>query len=77
MKGRPIMRNGFLALVALVLSASAAPAQEWAEKLFVKDNAPHLSHDFGTVARGTQLYHAFPVTNIYAVPIEISSIRAS
>ena len=76
MKGRPIVRNGFLALVAVVMSASVASAQEWAEKMFVKDNAPHLTHDFGNVPRGTLLYHAFPVTNIYAVPLEIS-IRMS
>ena len=69
------MSNGFLALVTVVMSASAAPAEDWAEKMFVKDNAPHLSHDFGTVPRGTLLYHAFPVTNIYSVPIEISIDR--
>jgi hypothetical protein len=69
------MRNGFLALVTVVISVSIAPAQEWAEKLFVKDNAPHLTHDFGIVAHGTLLHHAFPVTNIYAVPIEVVSVR--
>jgi hypothetical protein len=71
------MRNGFLALAMIVWGASFAPGQEWGEKLFVKDNAPHLTYDFGTVARGTQLHHAFPVTNIYAVPIEIVSVRRS
>jgi hypothetical protein len=73
-KGSSIMRNGILATVAVLFSASIAPAQEWAEKLFVKDNAAHLSHDFGKVAHGTQLHHAFPVTNIYAVPIKITSV---
>jgi Protein of unknown function (DUF1573) len=71
------MRSVFPVLVALGMSASAAPAQEWAEKLFIKDNVPHLTHDFGGVARGTWLFHAFPVTNIYAVPIQIASIRSS
>lgn len=71
------MRNGFLALITFVMSASAAPAQNWAEKLFVKDGVPHLTHDFGSVPPGMQLTHAFPVTNIYAAPIEISSICVS
>jgi hypothetical protein len=66
------MRRSLVALALVVLSASVACAQEWAEKLFV-----NRTHDFGTVARGTQLHHAIPVTNIYAVPIEITSIRAS
>ena len=69
------MRNGFLASVMVAMSASVAPAQDWAEKMIVKDNA--LTHDFGTVAHGTQLYHAFSVTNIYPVPIEISECRMS
>ncbi len=69
------MRQGFLALVIAVMSASGAVAQEWAEKMFVKDKVPHLTHDFGTVARGMRLHHAFHVTNIYAVPIEIISVR--
>jgi hypothetical protein len=71
------MRNGFLALVMVAMGASVASAQDWAEKMFVKGNAPHRTHDFGSVARGTQLYRAFPVTNLYAVPIEIIGIRSS
>jgi hypothetical protein len=35
------------------------------------------SHDFGSVPRGAQLFHRFTVTNIYAVPLEIVSTRAS
>lgn len=71
------MRNGFLTLVVVVSTASVAPAQTWAEKMFVKDNVLHLSHDFGIVEPGTLAHHAFPVKNIYNVPIEIYSIRRS
>jgi hypothetical protein len=71
------MRNGFLALAAAFLGANVPSAEDWAEKMFVKDNAPHLNHDFGVVGRGALLHHDFPVTNIYDVPIEISSVRVS
>lgn len=66
------MRTIYLALLALFLSAAAAPAQGWAEKMF-KDG---LTHDFGTIARGTQLKHSFKITNIYAVRMEITSIKS-
>jgi RNA polymerase sigma factor (sigma-70 family) len=38
---------------------------------------PHLEHDFGTVARGTQLRHRFPMKNTGKVPIEITNVRHS
>jgi hypothetical protein len=66
------MRNGLLALLALALTAAAAPAQGWAEKMFKGE----LSHDFGTVPRGAQLVHRFTVTNIYAVRMEITNIKS-
>lgn len=69
------MRNGLITLVMALTSASGAFAQDWAEKMFVKDNVPQLAHDFGIVARGAMLHHAFHITNIYAVPIEITTIR--
>jgi hypothetical protein len=37
----------------------------------------HTSHDFGTVPHGAQLYHRFPMTNIWAVPLEIVNVRVS
>jgi hypothetical protein len=67
------MRNAVLALVVLVLAAAAAPAQSWADKMF-KDGT---SHDFGSVPRGAQLYHRFTLTNIYAVPLQLSDVRTS
>lgn len=68
------MRNVILALFALVLSAPAAPAQslDWANKMFRQ-----TSHDFGNVPRGAELQHQFQMTNIWAVPIEVMSVRTS
>jgi hypothetical protein len=67
------MRNVVLALFALILAGTAAPAQtpgtNWAEKLF-KDP---IIHDFGSVPRGAQLSQRFHLTNIYAVPLEINT----
>jgi hypothetical protein len=68
----PIMRNRFLALAALAILTASASAQGWAEKMFPEG----LTHDFGTVARGTQLLHKFKITNIYAVRMEITSIKS-
>src|SRR5579859_4442376 len=69
------MRNLGLALIALTFVASTAPAQEadWAAKLFPEG----LAHDFGSVPRGAQLYHRFKMYNKWAVPIELTQIRAS
>ena len=36
-----------------------------------------LTHDFGTVQRGTQLRHTFRVVNTSSVPLRIVSVRAS
>jgi hypothetical protein len=67
------MRNAVLALVALTLGAAACPAQSWADKMF-KDGT---THDFGSVPRGAQLFHRFPMTNIYAVPLQIVDVHTS
>jgi hypothetical protein len=64
------MRKAFFALVSLAWAAASASGQSsWAEKMF-KDGT---THDFGTVPLGTMLYHRFKLTNIYAVPLEIST----
>lgn len=67
------MREALFAMLAVVAGASAAPAQGWANKLFPGGTV----HDFGTVPRGAQLLYRFPITNIYAVPLEISQVRVS
>jgi hypothetical protein len=66
------MRKTILALAVLAVTSSAAPAQGWAEKM-IKGG---LTHDFGTVPRGSQLAHSFTVTNIYAVRMEITRITS-
>lgn len=71
-KGDDIMRNAVLALVMLAIPTASASAQGWAEKLF-KDG---LTYDFGTRPRGAQLIHRFPITNIYAVRLEITNIKS-
>jgi hypothetical protein len=72
------MKKALLALGLLIACRSTVSAQAtepWAAKLFGPPE--NLVHDFGTVPRGAQLHHAFVMTNVYAVPIEITSIRAS
>src|SRR5436305_13958242 len=66
------MRNAVLTLTVLTLTAAPASAQGWAEKMF-KDG---LTHDFGSVPRGAQLFHRFTITNIYAVRMEITNISS-
>lgn len=69
------MRKAVLTLVILALSYQPAGAQTtaWADKLFAGD----LVHDFGVVPRGTQLKYSFKMTNIYKVPLEITSVRVT
>jgi hypothetical protein len=68
------MRKLVWALLALLASASAAPAQgSWADKMFKAG----LTHDFGSVPRGAQLFHRFKITNIYAVRLDIIQVRTS
>jgi hypothetical protein len=67
------MKHALVALVMAVLTVSTASAQSpWAEKMF-KDG---LIHDFGSVPRGAQLSHRFALTNIYAVRMEITSVKS-
>src|SRR5262245_61475398 len=63
----------FVGLILLAAPPAFSLEEGWANKLFKEPT----SHDFGTVARGAQLYHRFPLTNIYAVPLEITNIRVS
>ncbi len=60
----------WLVILVCGFSWSAASAQGWAEKMFKEG----MVHDFGEVPRGAQLLHKFPITNIYAVPMEITSL---
>jgi hypothetical protein len=67
------MRNGVLALLVAAVCASAASAEAWADKMF-KDGP---AHNFGSVPRGSQLFHRFTVTNVYEVPLKITAVRSS
>src|SRR5438132_1457153 len=66
-----------LALLLLPALAAAQTESGWAAKLFTQDGSPQLSHDFGTVPRGTLLTHKFTLTNIYAVPLQVTQVRVS
>src|SRR6516164_3617779 len=51
------------------LTDPSGQAQEgWAEKLFPEG----LSHDFGTVPRGTQSFYKFKMKNIFSEPLELT-----
>ena len=67
------MRNVVLSLAVFILTSPSAPAQSWAEKMF-KDGT---NHEFGSVPRGGVLFHRFVMTNIYAVPLDITSMTVS
>jgi hypothetical protein len=67
-----MIRNTILTMIVAAWVTTSAGAQQWAEKMF-KDG---LKHDFGTVARGGQLRHVFTITNIYAVRMEITSVKS-
>lgn len=58
-------------LCGLAQDAGSANAG-WAGKVF-RDSTGNVpsGHDFGTVPKGAQLLHRFPMTNIYAVPLQI------
>lgn len=67
-----MMRNAVVALIAGAVVTASAPAQHWAEKMVQGS----VSHDFGTVARGALLSHKFTFKNIYAVRMEITSVKS-
>ncbi len=76
-------------LVALPLCAqpalapAAAAPSPWANKLFLADIATNpsqpapqeIAYDFGTVPKGTLCVTKFTITNIYAVPVQVTDIR--
>jgi hypothetical protein len=67
------MRKFALGCILLVVATAELPAQSgWAEKMFDRK----VTHEFGTVPRGAQLFHRFPITNIYAVRMEIVSVQS-
>ena len=69
------MKRILLAVVGVTLVPALAAAQEqgWAAKFFPAG----LTHNFGTIAYGSQQTHKFTITNIYNVPFQITEARVS
>jgi hypothetical protein len=63
------------ALLIWMGTAPAASAQgtSWLDKMF----QGQTSHNFGSVPHGAQLHRRFPMTNIWAVPLEFTNVRVS
>ncbi|MBI2806164.1 MAG: DUF1573 domain-containing protein [Planctomycetes bacterium] len=66
-------RLGFALALVLLSSANLHAQSAWADKLFGADK----THDFGSVARGSQLKYDFKMTNIWKVPLQITDVRVS
>ncbi len=61
-----------LCFLWLIAVARAAAGQDWAREMF-----DHVNHDFGTVARGAKVQHAFKLENIFEEDVHIATIRSS
>jgi len=69
------MRRIFITLGLLLSAGSPSLAEEiadWATPMF-----DHTSHDFGTVARGQEAEHGFPLKNIYVEDVVIEAVHSS
>jgi len=70
-----MLQRSLLAVLLILSSAITARAQdpyEWAKKMF-----DTTEHNFGTVAKGTEVTHHFKVTNLYAQDMHIASVTTS
>ncbi|HEY2826278.1 MAG TPA: DUF1573 domain-containing protein [Pirellulales bacterium] len=65
-------RSALLSLLLVLAWSTAAPAQEWARKMFTD-----TSHDFGSLARGAKAQYQFKFTNPYVEPLHIAAVRSS
>jgi len=69
------MRRIFITLGLLLAAGSPSLSEEttdWATPMF-----DHTSHDFGTVARGQDAEHHFPLKNIYVEDVVIDAVHSS
>ncbi|MBN2578757.1 MAG: DUF1573 domain-containing protein [Pirellulales bacterium] len=66
------MRHWLLFSVLTLCFPAHVPGQEWARKMFNK-----TSHDFGMVARGSEVKYTFTIENIYEEDAHISGVRTS
>jgi hypothetical protein len=58
--------------LAVVLCATTAAAQQWAEKMFTEKDV-----NFGAVPRAAKVEHEFVITNPYKEDVHIASVRSS
>jgi hypothetical protein len=65
-------RHWIWSTVAVLLTASSLPAQEWANRLF-----PVKEHNFGSVPRGAKAEFVFPITNNLIPDVHIAGVRTS
>ncbi|HUE13120.1 MAG TPA: DUF1573 domain-containing protein [Planctomycetaceae bacterium] len=68
----PSHRRVLLFLPIVLLCATSARAQNWAEPMF-----DSLSHDFGAVAKDAEVVHRFRVKNVYQQDVRIASVTTS
>ena len=61
---------GLAAWIAWGASPTVAPAQDWMATVF-----PERSHDFGTVARGSKVRHAFRIVNTTGQDLHVADWR--
>jgi len=59
-------------VVAACVEPALAGAQDWAQKMF-----DHQDYDFGSVARGAEAQHRFPIKNLYKEDVHISTVYSS
>ncbi len=71
-----IQRAGLAAIAALLMfntgAQAASQSTEWALKMFEEK-----SHDFGVVARGSDVRHRIKITNIYKETVQIADVKTS
>ena len=68
----PAVRFLVAATFTAAFAADAAPAQEWAQKMFSV-----TSHNFGTVARGSKTEFRFTFRNLYKEDVHVVGVRTS
>jgi len=72
----PTVIKRFLALALLLSLTPILPAQaqelDWAQKMFEKQR-----HDFGDVARGSDLRYRLKIKNLYKQTVHISGVRTT
>jgi hypothetical protein len=71
-EGDGTMSRMFSALMAICLAAVTAPAAQWPDDMFKE-----TSWDFGAVARGPAVMHAFPFKNTTSETLHIGNVRVS